>query len=102
MYGTIYLLLTFVWKTMQNSLEMGFDVYYLLMKNGNFLPSWVVSVEVLMWTAVFGILLWIEVIIQKYYMKRESKIRVYVKSSILILIGLLLIGGMAYIENLKV
>ena len=83
---------------MQNSLEMGFDVYYLLMKNGNFLPSWVVSVEVLMWTAVFGILLWI----QKYYMKRESKIRVYVKSSILILIGLLLIGGMAYIENLKV
>lgn len=102
MYGTIYLLLAFVWKTMQNSLEMGFDVYYLLMKNGNFLPSWVVSVEVLMWTAVFGILLWIEVIIQKYYMKRESKIRVYVKSSILILIGLLLIGGMAYIENLKV
>lgn len=55
-----------------------------------------------MCTAVFGILLWIEVIIQKYYMKRESKIRVYVKSSILILIGLLLIGGMAYIENLKV
>ena len=37
MYATIYLLLAFVWKTMQNSLEMGFDVYYLLMKNGNFL-----------------------------------------------------------------
>lgn len=101
-YSIIYLLLAFVWKTMQNNLEMGFDVYYLLMKNGDFLPSWVVSVEALMWTAVFGILLWIEVIIQKYHKEKSNKIRVYIKTSILVLIGLLLVGGMAYIENLRV
>ena len=95
----IYLSLVFCWKMIQESIELSF--YHLVAKSSSWLPSWVMSADVSMWVAIFGLLLWIEVIIINYKKEKKDGRRTYIKLAILFLIEILLVVGVVCIERMK-
>lgn len=95
LYIIVYLLLTFIWRSVSIYLgsRSGFwDPYFHIWQRNEVLP---------VWTVIFGVWLWLLIVIQKYRKEKSNKTKAFIKIAVLILFEILLIGCLVYMESIS-